>query len=1226
MPAPLEGVRPESSDNSRPGGPQSPSFPVVAIGASAGGLEAFTELLRGLPVDTGMAFVLIQHLSPDHESMLARLLSRETAMPVSEVEDGTVLAPNHVYVIPPNAAITISGLALAVKPRDAAGTAVDGFLRSLAESRKSAAVAVVLSGTGSDGALGVQAVGGEGGVVFAQDPTSARFDGMPRSAIATGCVDLVLPPEGIAAELARIAREPHLLKRDILDSERTSDSADGIQTLLDLLRVYTGIDFSLYRQTTIRRRLLRRMALLKQGSLGRYLEYVKENPDELHALAQDALIRVTRFFRDAEAFEAVSRRVFPTLIRKTPVERYVRIWVPGCSTGEEAYSLAICFLEVAEQMRSGVSVQVFATDINEAAIEKARRGVYIENIAADVSAERLQRFFTRVGTEFQVGRRVRDLCVFSRHDVLTDPAFSRMDLVSCRNVLIYLDSVHEQALSRFHFALNPGGFLLLGRSESTASYPELFAPFDKEARIYVRQEPAGYPPQVRAKRKASIAAPWVALSPVAQPPRRVDIRQEVDRIVIEKHGPPRVVVNRNLEFSPEAGEPHSPDRKLLHAIRKDHGEALRNAILKAGKTGHSVRIEKLNLADGASPREVSLDITPLGTDRHEFLIMFEDQGQPVPDLKGPGAPTSNERRSFEKRIGSLERELAGARAHMDSGAVEQEAANEEVVAANEELNSLNEELEGSKEELEATNEELTTVNQELQVRNTELENAREFAQATIDTVRSALLVLGPNLRVLKANQSFYRTFRMSPVDVEQRFVYELGDGDWRVPTLRQLLEEVLPQNKTIREFEMEYHIPSAGRRVLLLNAHRFEGEDRILLSIEDVTESKRAEEEQRQAQKMEAIGYLASGVAHDFNNLLTGIIGNVSLVLDAMPEDDTARPALDTVLSGGQRAAELTRQLLAYAGKGRFYLEWLNLSEVVIETSRLVRPSIPAKVQIKLDLDRDLPLFLADAGQIQQVVMNLVINGAESIGADGGAVRVRTGRKTVTNEGLPGLYLDDQLAPGAYVFLEVVDNGSGMDEQTIRKIFDPFFTTKFTGRGLGLAAALGIVRQHKGGLQLHSVPGRGTSFTVLFPAAGKEPSQPAETASHDDLRGAGTVLVVDDEEVIRNFCKSALESHGYTVLQASNGQEAVRLFRERSSEIALVLLDVAMPGMDGIEALEWIRGIRPDITVLVCSGFGEVDLENRFAGKKIAGFFQKPYTVKQLVGKVKELLSTGAGD
>ena len=382
-------------------------FPVVGVGASAGGLEAFTELLRHLPADTGMAFVFIQHLAPRHESMLAHLLSRETAMCVNEVADGAVLSPNQVYVIPPNAAMTISGLTLFLKPRETAGTAIDGFLRSLAAGQKSRAIAVILSGTGSDGALGVQAIAEEGGVVFVQD-TSAKFDGMPRSAIATGCVDFVLPPEAIGAELVRIAGEPRLIRHDITEPAAQSlESEKDFQSVLELLRASTGIDFSLYRQTTVRRRLVRRLALLRQRSLCDYVQHVKENPDEAHALAQDILIRVTRFFRDPEVFDVLSRRVFPALIRKRHLDHPVRIWVPGCSTGEEAYSIAICFLEVAEQMRSRVPLQLFATDINDAAVEKARRGVYIENIAADVSPERLARFFVRTGKDFQIARKVQ---------------------------------------------------------------------------------------------------------------------------------------------------------------------------------------------------------------------------------------------------------------------------------------------------------------------------------------------------------------------------------------------------------------------------------------------------------------------------------------------------------------------------------------------------------------------------------------------------------------------------------------------------------------------------------------------------------------------------------------------------------------------------------------------------------------------------------------------------
>ena len=543
----------ESSDSSQRDR-QKPPCPVVGIGASAGGLEAVTELLRELPADTGMAFVFIQHLAPSHASMLVPLLARETAMPVHEVENGTVLAPNHVWVIPPNAAMTISGLTLALKPRETSGRGIDGFLRSLAANQSSRSMAVILSGTGSDGALGVQAVGEEGGVVFAQEPATAKFDGMPRSAIATGCVDFILPPEGIAAELARIAREPRLMYHDAAELAGASpNSQKDFQAVSDLLRAYTGIDFGPYRQTTVRRRGLRRVALTRRESLSDYAQYARENPDEMHALAQDILIRVTRFFRDPEAFDVLSRKVFPGLIRQAAPDAAVRIWVTGCSTGEEAYSLAICFLEVADLMQARVPVQILATDINEAAIAKARRGTYIENISEDVSPERLARFFVRTGREFQVSRRLRDRCIFSRHDLLNDPPCSHMDLVSCRNVLIYLDSMQERVFSRLHFALNPGGFLLLGRSETATSSPDLFTPLDREARLYVRQEVARQPRSAQASRRKTQPAREM-VSATERPSRRADVRQQADRIVVHRYGPPRVIVNRNLETVASSGE------------------------------------------------------------------------------------------------------------------------------------------------------------------------------------------------------------------------------------------------------------------------------------------------------------------------------------------------------------------------------------------------------------------------------------------------------------------------------------------------------------------------------------------------------------------------------------------------------------------------------------------------------------------------------------------------
>jgi len=1200
---------PENTNVSFPDG-----FPVVAVGASAGGLEAFTELLRHLPADTGMAFVLIQHLSPGHASMLAQLLSRETAMPVNQVEDGAVLSPNQVHVIPPGVGMTISSLTLSLRPRETAGTTIDGFLRSLALNRRNGAFAVILSGTGSDGALGVQAIAEEGGVVFAQDPASAKFDGMPRSAIATGCVNFILPPAEIAKEVTRIAREPLVTQQEPPDiSRQPLGSPTQLGAIFDIVRTATGIDFSQYRQTTVRRRLLRRLAFLRLSNLGDYVEHIRENQDEAHALTQDILIRVTHFFRDAEAFEALSRRVFPALIRRTPLDRAIRVWAPGCSSGEEAYSIGVAFLEAAEQMRSRVSLQIFATDVNQAAIEKARRGAYIENISADVSPQRLARYFVRVGKGYDISRKLRDLCIFSRHDLLNDPPFSRMDLVSCRNVLIYLDSMQDQVFSKFHFALNPDSFLLLGKSETAP--PRWFAPLDKSAKVYVRHLSAGNlaPP----RRKGISHQPPETAPAEPRRPRRVDPRLQADRIILQRYGPLRVVVNANLEAVADSSE-----SRVLESIQSE-AEAVKEAIRAAGKTGQSARIEQFKIGEGAALREVSLEVTPLEPERLHFLIVVDDQTGVNPEVGPPPAEGSSRRHEIAVR--RLGKELSETRVHLESVIVEQEASNEEIIASNEELLSLNEELESSKEELEATNEELTTINQELQVRNTELENSREFAQATIDTVRGALVVLGADLRVLKANQSFYKTFRLSEADAEHRFIYELGGGAWSIPRLRQLLEEILLANRTMRDFEMEYDAQPFGRRLLVLNAARFEREERILLAIEAVTESRRAEEQFRHSQKMEAIGYLAAGVAHDFNNLLTGVIGNASMVADDLREGDPHKLLVESAIAGAQRAADLTRQLLAYAGKGRFFLERVNLSESIIQTARLLHPSIPGDVQLRLDLDKDLPLLLADAGQLQQVAMNLLVNAVEALDHDGGTVTVRTGLQTVTVEPLPDLWGKQEVAAGEYVFLEVQDNGHGMNEETIRKIFDPFFTTKFTGRGLGLSALLGIIRQHKGAIQVHSVPDRGTSFRVLLPVREMTESPRSEELTPSDLRGSGTVLVVDDEEMIRKYTKSALERYGYKVLLAEGCQKALELIENEAGDIGLVLLDVAMPGIDGLQTLERIREILPAVPVLICSGFGDVDVETRFKGKDIAGFFPKPFTANQLARKVKECMPPTGG-
>jgi two-component system CheB/CheR fusion protein len=467
-------------------------FLIVGIGASAGGFGAFMTLLQNLPADTGAAFVLIQHLSPTHESILPALLARSTRMPVGEAHDGARIEPDHVYVIPSQMDLVITDGHLKLLPRAAppGRMPIDLFFRSLAEVQGEKAIGVVLSGSASDGTLGLKAIKAAGGICLAQDPQSASYEGMPLSAIAAGCIDAVLPPGEIAREIARLANGTYLRQprpataQDVVPYPERS----GLDAIFALLKKMTGNDVTGYKKATLLRRIQRRMALSHLEDLAEYARHLEGNPAEIHELYQDLLIHVTSFFRNPETFAALALDVFPRLVRDRSTGASLRIWVPGCSTGEEAYSIAICLLESLDGLGINPHIQIFGTDLHESVVAKARTGLYLESITADVAPERLERFFSRVNGYFQISKTVRNLCVFARHDLIRDPPFSRLDLISCRNVLIYLEpKVKRGVMANFHYALNPHGLLILGSSETIVASSDLFLPVNLEHRIYAPQ-------------------------------------------------------------------------------------------------------------------------------------------------------------------------------------------------------------------------------------------------------------------------------------------------------------------------------------------------------------------------------------------------------------------------------------------------------------------------------------------------------------------------------------------------------------------------------------------------------------------------------------------------------------------------------------------------------------------------------------------------------------------
>ena len=684
--------------------------PVVGIGASAGGLEVFKLLLSVLPADTGYAIVFVQHLDPSHHSMLADILRRSTAMPVREAADGIPLEANHVYVIPANAEMTMAGSALALTVRtEAAGThmPIDHFLRSLAAECGSGAVGVILSGTGSDGAAGVEAVKAAGGVTFAQDPATAKFGAMPQAAAATGCVDFVLPPEGIAAELARIAQHPYLADpAGMQEAETPAADAELFASILATVHEATGVDFSLYREKMIRRRILRRLALRNIGSLADYAERIASDSAELMALERDLLIGVTSFFRDRESFECLKRVVFPRLIQGRPAGETLRVWVAGCATGEEAFSIAILLQEFLSETGTAFPVQIFASDLNAAAIERARTGRFPEKIAADLTPQRLNRCFAKIEGGYQINKSLREMCVFTRHNLIDDPPFSRLDLISCRNVLIYMGAVQRDILPLFHYALKRGGFLMLGASEGAAA-DELFSVADREHRIYARRETA------RRPRAFTPAAPHKpAPVPAAESRGGPDIRKEVDRILLSKYSPAGVVVDENLEIVEIRGNagPYLalPAGKVSYNLMKlipDTGLLLEveKLIRRARETGEPARQERVALAREGSAAALHVEAVPLdASGSGAVLVLFEParlaETAPAaqPDAPGEGDPR-------DRRIAMLDRQLTDAKERFLSALQEHQTSREEslnvteeALSANEELQSLNEELETAK--------------------------------------------------------------------------------------------------------------------------------------------------------------------------------------------------------------------------------------------------------------------------------------------------------------------------------------------------------------------------------------------------------------------------------------------------------------------------------------------------------------------------------------------------
>jgi two-component system CheB/CheR fusion protein len=692
---------------------------ITAIGASAGGIEAFSELMRSLPVDTGMAFVLIQHLDPKHHSMLTELVAKQTTMPVKEATDGMKVQPNHVYVIPPNAIMSISDHTLKLTPRLDSGVqmTIDRFMRSLAESQGNRAIGVILSGYGTDGTLGMAEIQAQGGVTFAQE--DAKIDGMPKSVIAGGHADYVLPPKGIARELARVARHPYVAKMAVAEREEAPSADSGLGAIFQSLRRTTGVDFTLYRQTTILRRIHRRMVVHKIDRIDDYVKFVQGNPAETKALYQDMLINVTSFFRNPALFEELKAQVFPKILNSRMPDQPIRVWTPGCASGEETYSLAIALLEFLGSRASRIPIQFFGTDVSEEGIIKARSGVYPENIQSDVSAERLRRFFTKSENMYRISKNIRDMCIFAQHNLLGDAPFSQMDIISCRNLLIYLEpSAQTRVISLFHYALRFAGFLILGTSEGFGAASHLFATEDRTFKIFSKKGLATRQLVTFSLNRTFESGEQTPLPNQSKPSEAfnyVDVQKEFDRRLLTHYAPAAAFINEDMEIVHTRGSisryfklaPGRASLSVLKMAREGLLLDLRNAISKAKKENITVRKENVRVKGGEGngvsvadlPRLINFEVSPVRIGRLKeqyFMVIFEEAPAKPAQKKGQ-VPREHASESHSGRITKLEQELAATKEYLQSVIETQEAMNEELQAANEEILSSNEELQSTNE-------------------------------------------------------------------------------------------------------------------------------------------------------------------------------------------------------------------------------------------------------------------------------------------------------------------------------------------------------------------------------------------------------------------------------------------------------------------------------------------------------------------------------------------------
>lgn len=1222
-------------------------FFVVGVGASAGGFEAFSELLNELPLTSGLAFVVIQHQDPRQKNSLTQMLTGKTIIPLVEAVDGQIIEPNCIYIVPPQTVMVLHNGQLIQHIRKdfpAPAMPINCLFQSLAREQGKQAIGIILSGMGIDGIQGLRAIREAGGATYAQNEDTAQFNGLPAAAREAGVVERVLSPAGIAQTLIQTARRQQCrTERNSPDEGLHNLDDENFRRLFHLLGKASSVDFTHYKRGTVKRRLSRRMKLSGINDMTEYLALLEHNPQEVQSLFDDLLIQVTDFFRDPEMFEGLSRIVFPRLMENRSEDAPLRFWIPGCASGEEVYSIAICLMEYLEDKPINGRIQLFGTDISDSAIDKARAGIFPAKIAQQVTASRLERYFTLIDGHYHINRKIRDLCVFARHDLVRHPPFSRIDLISCRNLLIYLDTtLQKRVIPRFHYALRTVGFLVLGESESISTYSELFSAVDGRLGIFCKTPLVErnrltlmeeYPVQ---EERTPLKKNVVSDEP-SEPER---LQQEADRLALEHYVPPGVLCDNDMnilrfrgETSPYLTNPAGrPSLKLQKLARPGILVELGHAFEEARREKRMARREGLHLCETAGTRLVHLLVIPLilpPAQNPWFLVFFEDQGFISPENNLHRASRwlgewrqkivgrkNNEPDPWNEQIKRLNHEIEAAREYIQAMQIEHEqiqedlkATEQELLSSNEEFQSANEELETAQEELQASNDELRARNRRLKELNQELQRACGFAEAIVETIHHPLLVLDGNLRVTRANQSYYDQFKTNVESTENRELYALGQNSWDLPPLRTMLNDIFMTSGVLQNVEICQTFPGIGQRTLSLNAQILRGSDHqslILLAIQDITEHKSALEA-LQSINQRKDEFLAM-LAHELRNPLApirnaleiwrrntgdpGVIGEAQAMLDRQLRQETR--LLDDLLD----MSRVSRGVVTLKKQVFELNAWLATVVNDISSEFVAREQ-----QFSLNLPQTPLTVEADPARLQQIILNL-LNNAIKFTPAGGQISL-----TVSVE-------------HQEVNLSVRDTGIGISPALLPTIFDLFVQADESlarpqgGLGLGLTLARRLVELHGGNITVRSGgPGQGSEFTVHLPC-GVPLHQPVISDATPSVTGPHTVervLIVDDNLDSAEGTAILLQLEGYTVKTAFDGYKALELVDEFNPDV--IVLDIGLTGLDGYQVARRIRAraCTPGPRLIAMTGYGQATDRARALQEGFDEHLVKPVDIDELI-------------